>query len=231
MDLAKPHLDIGLYVRDTEAALRFWQDEVGAVFDHTLPLGRGVRQHRHDLFGSVLKINNSLDPQPDNPPTGYRELLVVRDGLAEVRALRDPEGNRVSLVPPGTSGVQKIGVRLAVRDLAAHRAFYAEALGLAEEQVEGADMAFRAGDSLILIDQADDAPSDAQIAGYGWRYITFQIRKVDQEHAYALAHGAREGSAPRTLGETARISMIRDPDGNWIELSQRASIVGSLAVS
>jgi lactoylglutathione lyase len=32
-----------------------------------------------------------------------------------------------------------------------------------------------------------------------------------------------------TLGDTARISMIRDPDGNWIELSQRASIVGSIA--
>ena len=34
--------------------------------------------------------------------------------------------------------------------------------------------------------------------------------------------------APLTLGTTARISMVRDPDGNWIELSQRASIVGSL---
>ena len=229
MNLAKPHLDIGLYVRDTQAALGFWQDEVGAVFDHTLAIGRGLRQHRHDLFGSVLKINNSRDPQPDNPPTGYRELLVACDGLAEPRALRDPEGNRVSLVPPGTSGVQKVGMRLAVRGLAAHGAFYADALGLAEEKVEGADMAFRVGDSVILLDESSDAPSDAQIAGYGWRYITFQIYKVDQEHTFALAHGAREGSAPRTLGETARISMIRDPDGNWIELSQRASIVGSLS--
>jgi lactoylglutathione lyase len=34
--------------------------------------------------------------------------------------------------------------------------------------------------------------------------------------------------APITLGETARISFIRDPDGNWIELSQRASLVGPL---
>ena len=37
--------------------------------------------------------------------------------------------------------------------------------------------------------------------------------------------------APVTLGTTARISMVRDPDGNWIELSQRASITGSLEVS
>jgi len=228
MDLAKPHLDVGLYVRDTEAVLRFWQDQVGAVFDHVLPLRPGVRQYRHDIFGSVLKINNSREPIADNPPAGYLELLVARDDIDEARALQDPEGNRVSLVPRGHLGVQRLGVRLGVRDLAAHRRFYAEALQLPEIAVAGAGAAFRAGDSLVLLDQSDDAPTDALIAGYGWRYITFQIRKVDAEHAFALAHGAREGTAPVTLGETARISMIRDPDGNWIELSQRASIVGSL---
>ena len=231
MKLAKPHLDIGMYVRETEPALRFWQDEVGATFDHVLALAPGQRQHRHDLYGSVLKINNSRDPRPDAPPTGYLELIVAREGLDAPKTLEDPEGNRVTLVPPGTFGVEKVGVRLAVRDLEAHRAFYTKALGLAEEAVEGAGAAFRAGDSVILIDQSPDAPASAQIGGYGWRYITFQIFKVDEEHAYAVAHGAGEGRAPVTLGETARISMIRDPDGNWIELSQRASIVGSLSPS
>jgi hypothetical protein len=43
-----------------------------------------------------------------------------------------------------------------------------------------------------------------------------------------LTSGGREALAPVTLGTTARISMVLDPDGNWIELSQRASIVGSL---
>jgi lactoylglutathione lyase len=229
MNLAKPHLDVGLYVRDTEAALAFWQQSVGAVFDHTLAIRRGVRQHRHDLFGSVLKINNSREKLVDNPPTGYRELLVARRDIAGPKPLRDPEGNRVTLVPPGHLGVEKIGVRLAVRDLTAHRRFYAGALGLAEERIDGAGAAFRAGDSIILLDESDDAQGDAAIDGYGWRYITFQIHKVDEEHAFALAHGAQEGLAPMTLGETARISMIRDPDGNWIELSQRASIVGSIA--
>jgi lactoylglutathione lyase len=228
MNLAKPHLDVGLYVRDTDAALAFWQQSVGAVFDHTLAIRRGVRQHRHDLFGSVLKINNSREPLPDNPPTGYRELLVARGDIADPKPLHDPEGNRVTLVPPGQSGVGKIGMRLAVRDLAAHRNFYRTALGLAEERIDGVGAAFRAGDSVILLDARDDAPGDAAVDGFGWRYITFQIHKVDEEHASALAHGAREGLAPTTLGETARISMIRDPDGNWIELSQRASIVGSI---
>ena len=45
---------------------------------------------------------------------------------------------------------------------------------------------------------------------------------------HVLAHGGREARAPVTLGTTARISMVRDPDGNWIELSQRASLTGSL---
>ena len=229
MNLAKPHLDVGLYVRDTDAALAFWQQSVGAVFDHTLAIRRGLRQHRHDLFGSVLKINNSRETLPDNPPTGYRELLVARGDIAELKALRDPEGNRVTLVPPGQFGVDKIGMRLAVRDLTAHRNFYTGALGLAEERVDGGGAAFRAGDNVILLDESEDASGDASIDGYGWRYITFQIHKVDEEHACALAHGAGEGLSPLTLGETARISMIRDPDGNWIELSQRASIVGSIA--
>ena len=46
-----------------------------------------------------------------------------------------------------------------------------------------------------------------------------------------LKRGGRQAMAPVTLGTTARISMVRDPDGNWIELSQRASIVGTLEPS
>jgi len=33
---------------------------------------------------------------------------------------------------------------------------------------------------------------------------------------------------PFNMGKTARISFITDPDGNWIELSQRASLTGPL---
>lgn len=224
MQLAKPRFDIGLSTHAIEPMLAFWQGEVGAAFDHLLPIRRGQDQHRHDLMGSVLKINHHVAPLPANPPSGYRELLIAREGLSAPRALLDPEGNRVSLVPPGADGVTQIGVRLAVRDLAAHRRFYAEALGLPEERPG----AFRAGESLILLEGAPDASADAQMAGPGWRYITLQVFRVDAEHAGVLARGGREALAPITLGTTARISMVRDPDGNWLELSQRASIVGDL---
>jgi catechol 2,3-dioxygenase-like lactoylglutathione lyase family enzyme len=227
MKLAKPRVDIGLSTNDIEPMLRFWQDEAGVPFDHLLPIRKGQDQHRHDALGSVVKINHHADPLPDAPPSGYRELLIARPGLSEPRALADPEGNRVTLVPPGHLGVTQIGVRLAVRDLAAHRRFYTQALGLTEEPY-AAGAAFRAGETLLLVEQSEDAPSDAGMAGRGWRYITFQVFKVDEEHARVLEHGGREALAPLTLGKTARISMVRDPDGNWIELSQRASIVGSL---
>lgn len=225
MHLAKNFLDIGLSTNNLAPILAFWQEEAGAIFDHVLPIRPGHDQHRHDISGSVLKINHHASPLPPNPPSGYRELIIAREGLTSVKEMADPEGNRVTLVPMGQDGVSQIAVRMAVRNLDAHRRFYGEALGFPEEQ----SGAFRAGESLILLEQSATAPDEAEAQGPGWRYITFQIFKVDEEHAAVLANGGREALAPVTLGKTARISMVQDPDGNWIELSQRASIVGTLS--
>jgi predicted enzyme related to lactoylglutathione lyase len=79
----------------------------------------------------------------------------------------------------------------------------------------------------MLFEQKPGIVVDAGIHGLGWRYITFQVFKMDEVHARMIAAGAREASAPKTLGTTARISMVPDPDGNWIGLLQRASIVGT----
>ena len=228
MNLAKPRIDIGLNTNNIGPMLQFWQNEVGLPFDHLLPVRRGMKQHRHELLGSVLKINEYADPLPEREPSGYRELLIAREGLAEMKSLRDPDGNRVALVPPGMFGVTRIGVKLAVRSFDAHASFYKNALALRPLAAREHGPAFLAGDSVVLLEQTDDAPNDATIEGRGWRYITFQVFKVDDEHARVLANGGREATAPRTLGQTARISMVRDPDGNWVELSQRASITGSL---
>ncbi len=227
MKLAKPRIDIGFATNDAPAALAFWQNEIGLPFDHTQPIRRGYKQHRHDLCGSVLKINQLYESLPDNPPSGYRELLIARRGIAAPTPLVDPGGNRVSLVPMGMFGIERIGIRLGVRDVEAHRRFYLEALGLTPGATGGADT-FLAGDTVLIVEHDPDAPHDASFEGKGWRYITFQVFDVDREHACVLAHGGREARAPVTLGTTARISMVRDPDGNWIELSQRASLTGSL---
>ena len=225
MRLAKPCFDIGLATHALEPMLAFWQGEVGVPFDHALKVRRGVTQHRHDLMGSVLKINHVSEPPPETEPSGYRELLVAREGLAVPRALVDPDGNRVMLVPPGFDGVNQIGVRVAVRDLAAVQRFYLDGLGA--EPVPGGT-GLRLGSGVVLLEQDDNAPQDAPFEGRGWRYITLQVFGCDSAHAGALAHGGREALAPATHGDVARFSMVKDPAGNWLELSQRKSLVGTL---
>ncbi len=226
MNLAKPRVDVGLNTNRLEEMLAFWQSEMNVPFDHVLPIRKGQKQYRHNLSGSVLKINHFADPLPDTPPAGYAEIVIARAGLEP--AYIDPEGMIVQFLPPHNAlSIGQIGIKLNVRNLERHKAFYADALGLAEIPYRpGA--AYRAGETVILLEESGDAPSDAQFQGPGFRYITFQVFKCDEEHAHILAHGGREALAPTTLGTTARISMVRDPDGNWIEISQRASITGSL---
>jgi len=228
MKLAKPQVDIGLSTNNLDPMLAFWQGPAGLKLDHVLPVRRGHKQYRHDAAGSVVKVNHHIEPLPDAPPSGYRELIIAEPGRTEALALHDPDGNRVSLVPTGQDGIGQIGIRLLVRDLDIHRRFYAGALGLSEE-TRTSGTAFRAGETLILLEQDRGVSIEPGMRGRGWRYITFQVFKVDEVHAGVLSAGGREALAPVTLGSTARISMVLDPDGNWIELSQRASIVGSLA--
>src|SRR5215469_5742659 len=143
MNLAKPRVDIGLNTNNLAAMLAFWQSEAGIPFDHVLPIRKGMKQHRHDANGSVLKINHYEAPLPDMPASGYAELIIAREGLKVPRRLTDPDGNAVSLVPRGSDGVTQIGIRVKVRDLAAHQHFYVELLGLSQEQRAGG-AAFRA---------------------------------------------------------------------------------------
>ena len=152
MDLAKPRIDVGLFTTKLEPMLDFWQNEIGLPFDHMLPLGGGVRQHRHDLLGSVLKINHSRHELPISPPSGYRELLIAREGLLGPKRLADPDGNQVTLIPPGMYGIERIGIRLSVRDVNAHRRFYAVSLGLPDVPEQGGD-SFLCGDSVILFEK------------------------------------------------------------------------------
>lgn len=222
--MAKDHIDIGLFTNNAPALLAFWQREAGLPFEETLPLGGGTRQQRHGLNGSVFKLNDVKVPLPAEPPAGYRELLIAREGIGSPVSLTDPDGNRVTLVPPGHEGVTGIGVRLAVRDEAAFHRFYGKQLGLEAAR----ENAYRWGDSVLLFSHSADARRTELQRAPGYRYLTVQVWDVDGVHADLLARGVEEGRPPVTLGQTARISFIRDPDGNWIEVSQRASLTGPL---
>jgi lactoylglutathione lyase len=228
MQLAKSVIDVGLSTNNLEPMLRFWQQDAAVRFDHVLPVRRGQKHYRHDEQGSVIKINHHVEPLPEAPPSGYRELIVTRESLQKPRRMVDPDGNRVQLVPPGHDGVTQLGIVMGVRSLGEHRRFYGDILGSAEQSWSGGP-AFRLGDSLLLLEEDRAATIDPVRQASGWRYITLQIADIDAAHAELRSKGVREGLAPITLGDVARISMILDPDGNWIELSRRASIVGSLS--
>ena len=226
MRVAKPRLDFGLYTNDRDGMLAFWQDEVGLELEEVLPVGRGVRQHRLSLNGSVFKLNHSRDPLPDEARSGYRELLIARPGLGRRRGLVDPDGNRVTLVPPGEDGIDAIGIRLAVSDARAQADFYRRIM----EFEELGERRHRLGDTLLLFDEAPGIVRSGEMRAGGYRYCTLQVWDVDEAHAEIVARGGEQAHPPMTLGKVARISFVRDPDGNWIELSQRASLTGELGV-
>ena len=117
---------------------------------------------------------------------------------------------------------------MGVRSLREHRRFYGDILGFAEQSWSGGP-AVRLGESLLLLEEDGAATVDPVRQATGWRYITLQVADIDAVHGELRDKGVREGLAPITLGDVARISMILDPDGNWIELSRRSSIVGSLS--
>jgi catechol 2,3-dioxygenase-like lactoylglutathione lyase family enzyme len=227
MQLAKNVIDVGISTNDLEPMLRFWQQDVGLRFEHMLPVRRGQKQYRHDAQGSVIKLNHHAEPLPEAAPSGYRELIIAREGLQKPRRMVDSDGNRVQLVPPGYDGVTQIAVAMGVRSLNEHRRFYGDILGF-PEQSWSAGPAFRLGESLIFLEEDRAATVDPIRQARGWRF-TLQIADIDAVHVELQSKGAREGLAPTTLGDVARISMILDPDGNSIELSRRASIVGSLS--
>lgn len=224
MKLAKDYIDIGLQTNLLEPMLDFWQHRVGLLFDELLKVGGGTHQYRHSLNGSVFKLNNVRDPLPEGDPTGYRELLIARPDISEPTTLQDPDGNHVTLVPEGHEEITHIGMRMEVSSIDRFARFYNEVLEI--EQL--ADNVFRWGTTLFFLTENPDRHATRQMRGTGYRYITVQVWKVDEEHAAFLARGGSEARAPVTLGTTARISFIKDPDDNWIEVSQRASLTGDL---
>ena len=76
MQLAKPHLDIGLFSNKRDEQLAFWQQTVGLIYDHVGKLGGGMQQHRHHMNGSILKMNHARDPLPALARSGIVGLTL-----------------------------------------------------------------------------------------------------------------------------------------------------------
>ena len=225
MKLAKPFIDVGVQTNQRDAMLDFWKKEVGLPYEELLKVGGGNHQHRHSLNGSIFKLNHLRDELPQKTSSGYTGLLIASDDIDEPVTLYDPDENRVTLVPEGNFGVDFIGIELEVSSIPAFQPLYRQVLQIEEVS----ETCFRWGTTLFFLEENPDHAPCQEMRGVGFRYITVQVWDVDLEHRDFLDRGGVEGSPPRTLGTTARISFVRDPDGNWIEISQRASLTGELS--
>lgn len=217
--LAKDRLDVGL-TTDDPAMLAFMADEVGLGAPERLPVVRGQVQYRFDVDGSVVKVNQ-VERVDTERRAGYREIQIADPKATESRLLVGPDAVRVRVAPPGEDGVDQLGIRLAVPDLAAAERWFGHVLGW---QVEG--LRVRLGASVVLLEEDAEAPEAVEMPVRGWSYLTVQVHDCDAETARAVERGARVARPALTLGQVARFSMLADPWGNLLEISQRASLTG-----
>jgi hypothetical protein len=225
LEIVKAAVDVGVQTNDLEAHQAFWGDDLGLRFDHVLKVGGGVHQHRYDLHGAVLKVNHHRDALPADAVTGYTAIAVVDAARAAdgIQGRAGPDGLRVALTPPTQDGT-RVNVMVEASDVG-------RTLDVLEATFggdRGEAGTLRIGETKLSVKLRRDRPPTASREGLGIRYLTVQVRDVDGAHAHALASGMAEGMAPLRLGDVARISFVRLPDGDWIELSQRASLTGSL---
>ena len=223
MRLAKNQLDVGFSTADWSAAERFWSTDVGLNYEEYLKIGSGVRQHRYGCNGSVVKVNHSRDPLASTP-TVHRRLRIATPTRDEPCLMHEPDGTEIELVPPGHDGVVGIEIVNAVADVDRARRFWVDGLGGKVVQQNR----YRIGDTLVRCQLEGGLAPMTTREGAGWRYLTVQVWDVDAAHAHMLSLGFAEEFAPVNLGTTARISFVRDADGMYLEISQRASLTGPL---
>lgn len=214
IEFAKPAFDVGFATSALEAHRDFWANQVGLEYDHMAKLGGGFHQHRWRQGQSIVKVNHSRAPLPETPAGGYRGLVLAREADME---LATPDGVAVRLAPDPEVDLR---LRVVANDLDAFDRFYGEGLGL---EAAGPH-AFRLGRSEIAA-VAGTAPRIDDWRARGLRYMTVQIFDCDGLTAALGRMGVPVGKPPGTVGQV-RYSFVRDDDGNWIELSERASLTG-----
>ncbi|MBT2334963.1 VOC family protein [Variovorax paradoxus] len=227
MNLTKPGLDVGMFVDLLPQQLSFWSETVGLRSEPMQKLGGGVHQHRFVGECSVIKLNHSRSALPSSSGTGIERISVGRAGISESISLNDPDGNAVAILPRSSVSDPELVVHMAVSDLAAHHRFWTTVMQM-ERDPSGA---YCCGQSRVQLTQARRGLPPDSWRVRGWSYLTVQIQDCAHEHQQALLRGGREGEPPRRMGDKAIISFLRDPDGNFIELSQKASLAGPLPES
>lgn len=121
-----------------------------------------------------------------------------------------------------------IDVGIIAREAVAMLSFYQDLLGLElESSVEmpggGVMNRLRAGESLVKIIVLDPCPAKNDSPGgirgaSGLRYLTIHISNLDEATSAISAAGYPIVVGCKQLREGVAISIVEDPDGNYLEL-------------
>ena len=226
LEFAKPAFDIGLFTNNPDAMVEFWLSQDAFTFDHVLRISRSLTQHRLSLGHGILKINTTAENVDKAQYSAFGSILIASPETHSKRQITDPDGNMISFASSAELGIDHWGVEICAPSLDLFRSFYVDLLGLSSSGDN--DHIVHCGDSALVFKQDKTVTPISALEGLGLRYITVQVFNVDDVYERIVTHGGKGVRAPMTLGKTARIAFVADPFGNWIELSQRASLVGSL---
>ena len=228
MKLAKNHLDLGLFSKNISSDLDFWQKIVGLDFEETLSLDQPVvpgptTQHRHNANGSVIKINDFQDimPYSRNTPSGLKGLSIARDISIELN-YETNSGEFVRVLPKGRDGIQGIAVTIESENPSRLENFYVKVM-----QFESiGPLKCRCGDTVLILQKGAGATETKTFVGEGFRYLTIQVFDAVATCNAIKKLGGRIAMEPIWVGEIAKVGFALDPDGNWLEISARASLTG-----
>jgi catechol 2,3-dioxygenase-like lactoylglutathione lyase family enzyme len=210
--LAKDAVDVGLFTDQLDESLSFWGQEVGLAYEEMLAVGSGLRQHRFTIGASVVKVNHARDPLPRDATSTLAALRLTWPDTPSHRSLATPDGVTVEVGPDEASTGPALAVVVRTRRPAEVRAFWSR-LGLARH---------------VIVENDPSARYTGDMRAIGFRFVTVQVRDVHAAHAELTNASVRELAPARRLGDVAAVSFVADPDGVPIEISQRASLVGSL---
>lgn len=249
LGVVKPTLDTGIIVSDIEKAKDFYGGVLGLKLAGTLPMPDGTTMFRYLSGTSTLKVRTApkaiRHATGVRDEIGFRLLtLYVEDfdGIVKraaasspqvhggsVAFLPDPDGNIVELVKAAAPS-DVIAVGLTVGSVEASRDFYGRVLGLEERKPEAQALlngdfkyTFMAGKSQIKFWKGPTANLPKHTGpitdAFGFRYFTFIVKDVDAVARELKQRGAKIAMEPVDFGSVARIMMVSDPDGNWVEFA------------
>jgi len=121
-----------------------------------------------------------------------------------------------------------IDIGIVVKDADAALGFYRDTLGFTDTgsmaMPGGGGTMYRllCGSTLVKIVAPEaELPATAPPGGiqgaYGYRYWTISVANLDEITDRCAAAGRTVVVKPREIRPGVRISMVEDPDGNWVE--------------